>query len=82
MDNRIKNMRKPICLRIKEALEVLPNKNSPFYKELSKYENINDWLIEGDSLDENGNMTFYILEDSAENNKVISQHQQFDLNNI
>lgn len=76
--------RKKICLTVEEAIKVLEGmkSKSTFLKEIKKHPNKKDWIVEGDQLDENGEVKLYIIENNEENNRALFQHKPINLNSL
>jgi len=72
--------RPKICMKISAALELLdPKLSAELMAELKTYPSTY-WLVEGDIPKEDGSPHLLILEDTAENNRILLQHKPVDLN--
>ena len=78
------NDRKKVCLTVAEAIKILEamKSKSQFLKEIKNHPKKKDWIVEGDNLDEDGNIQLFIIENNKENNKVLFPHKPINLNNL
>ena len=77
-----KENRHKILMKIGDALAKMKSDglpDSPFQRELRKYPE-NFWLVEGNIPNKDGSAQLFIIEDTPENNAVLSGHVVVDLN--